>query len=305
MSTEIQRTDNRKQITSISPVNIDEAERICNLICDSSLKPPHVKTPADAFVILSMGADLGLTPMQAMRGIVAIQGKPFVSSDVLVGAVLRSGLAKYFEPVTVTDAEATFITERVNGRGPHTYTYTMKHAAQEGLTGKDNWKRMPSKMLAARAKAHLARLIYPEVTSGMYDPSEADFADREVATMTVVPEQVVEPVAGNRAESVISKRRNAVKKEAPVVDADYEEAAPAEAAPPAPAKEPSAVESAEAARKYIANKGLDVAEVQDHLHVDDLVEYASALGDAAFREAIRKACGEMLEAHPDANGVDV
>ena len=131
-------------------------------------------SPERALILAMTGKDLGLSYTQALRAFHVVQGKPVLSADGMVAAVLASGKARYFRTTEKTPERCTVETLRVGDEKPTSYTYTMSDAKAAGLTGKDNWKSHPAAMLAARAKAALARDVYPDVLLGMYDPDEIE-----------------------------------------------------------------------------------------------------------------------------------
>jgi hypothetical protein len=131
---------------------------------------------ADIFVTIMAGRELGLEPMAALRGIHVVKGKPVLSADTMVAVVLRSGKAQYFEQTESTNERATYVTKRVGSEREQRQTFTIEDARTAGLTG-DNWRKYPAAMLRARAKAILARDVYPDVLAGCYEADEArDFA---------------------------------------------------------------------------------------------------------------------------------
>jgi len=75
--------------------DINYYERLAQTASDSSF---YRLKPQDAALILIAGAELGLQPMQSLRAIHIINGKPTLSADLIAGRVLASGLAQYFQP---------------------------------------------------------------------------------------------------------------------------------------------------------------------------------------------------------------
>lgn len=165
---------------AIIPRSVDEARSLAELISKSSLISPDLRSkPADVFVQILAGQELGLSPMAAIRGVHIVQGKPVLSADTMVGVALGSGQAQYFSCVAETDTSVTYETQRKGSPAPQRCTWSMEDAKRAGLGG-NNWAKYPRAMLKARCKAMLARDVYPDVLAGCYDPDE--LADVVVAT---------------------------------------------------------------------------------------------------------------------------
>lgn len=170
----------------IIPRTLDEVRSLSELMAKSTLLPDALRSkPADVFVSILAGQELGLPPLASVRGVHVVQGKPILSGDTMVGIVLGSGLCEYFVCVAETDSSVTYETKRRGSPAPQRCTWTMDDAKRAELTGKDNWKKYPRAMLKARAKAVLARDVYPDVLAGCYDPDEIP---NERPALTVVPE---------------------------------------------------------------------------------------------------------------------
>ena len=164
-------------IDPYNPGNFSEAWRLAEIVAAARLAP-GIATPEQALMILALGADLGLSSMQSIRGIHIIEGRPCPSADCLAACVLRSGLAEYFTEVETTEQLSTWETKRKNEAKPRRYTFSIEDAKRAGLTnrGKDpsqnNWNKYPKRMLSARAKAFLVRDVYPDLALGLYTPDE-------------------------------------------------------------------------------------------------------------------------------------
>ena len=127
--------------------------------------------------------ELGLQAVASLRGFHIIEGKHALAADAMRGLVLRSGQAKYFRCVERSDEKATFETLRVNEPEPVRLTYTIEdgkrafkpelpEAEREKKWKSSAWGKYPANMVTARAGAMLARLVYPDILFGLYDPSE-------------------------------------------------------------------------------------------------------------------------------------
>ena len=183
-----------------SPGTFNDAWKLAQIVVKSRLAP-SIQTPEAAFVVLATGNELGLSPMQALRGIVAVKGKPTLYADTMVAVALQKPQCEYFKEVETTDSQSTWETKRV-GSEPRRYTFTMADAKTAGLTGNDNYKKYPRRMLAARCKAFLARDVYPDLLLGLYTPEEMtagkappsaiEYDDSQTTTVHVVEQRTCE-----------------------------------------------------------------------------------------------------------------
>lgn len=124
---------------------------------------------------IMMGRELGMSAIASLRGIHVIEGRPSLSAALMVALVLRSGLAEYFEPVSMSETEVTFVTKRKGARKEVTLTHTIEMAHQAGLVkAGSGWVKNPVDMLVARAQSRLARLIYPDLLAGLYSVEEVE-----------------------------------------------------------------------------------------------------------------------------------
>lgn len=181
-------------IDPYQPVDFQSAITLAGIIAKSRLFP-SLQTPEQALVVISMGHDLGMSPMQACRGIFVIEGRPAPSADTFSAVVLASGKAEYFRELETTDDHSTWETKRVGDSKPKTSTFTLAEAHTAGLVKpKSNWEKYPKRMMAARAKAFLARDVYPDLVLGLYTSDEI-IEDKESAPSQHVQVQIIEQPA--------------------------------------------------------------------------------------------------------------
>jgi hypothetical protein len=156
-------------------------------LIESKKLPAHIKNVEDAFTIAQMGKELGFATMQAFHYIIPIQGKLSLSAKA-TGALLRKGGVQF---VTVEDGLMVYKGGSTTPSTPdekpidqrttikfirkdleELCTFSWKDAEKQGLTTKDNWKRMPKEMLWARCLAKGANRIGADLLLGLYTIEE-------------------------------------------------------------------------------------------------------------------------------------
>jgi hypothetical protein len=154
--------------------NVDDAWRMAGMLSKSGLIPDAlVGKPHDVLVTLLVGRELGLSPMQSLRLIYVVKGRPYISSQLKIARVKQSEECVYFRCVETTNEKATFETER-RGEGKTTLTFTAEEARAAQLLGRqtrsgepDNWMKYTALMLRWRAASQLCDMVYPDVVGGI------------------------------------------------------------------------------------------------------------------------------------------
>ncbi len=187
---------------AVLPQNVNDVMNMAETLALATTTSENLRgKAADIYAIVSAGMELGLAPMAALRSIHIIKNKPVLSADLMVALVLASGQAEYFTRVEQTDTSVTYETKR-KGAPPQRCTWTLAMAKAANLTGKTdgNWAKYPRQMLQARAKAELARDVYPDAVAGCYTPDEAtSFGGKEEyiapprSSDNVIEAEIVEP----------------------------------------------------------------------------------------------------------------
>lgn len=168
---------------ALMPRSLDEVQSLSELLAKSTLLPDALRAkPADVAVQVLAGAELGLAPMASIRGVHIVQGKPVLSADLMVALCLGSGQCEYFARVDETATSVTYETKRKGAPHPQRFTWSDEDTRRAGIGGKGTWLQYPRAMRANRAKAALARDVYPDVLAGVYDPDEMGGGPANVST---------------------------------------------------------------------------------------------------------------------------
>ena len=172
------------EIVQFEPQNLNEAMTLATTIAPSALLPAHLRgKPADLLITVMTGRELGLSPMQAIRGMYVVNGKAAISADMMVALCARQrSICRYFMVRESTAERATYETHREGHPEPTRITFTMGEASKAGLLSNATWAKYPAAMLRARAASALARAVYPDLLAGVYEDGEAqEIAAREPA----------------------------------------------------------------------------------------------------------------------------
>lgn len=161
----------------LRPRTIEDAERIAVNLVGSKLLPPELQDRGSLFLLLLQGADLGLSVAQAIRGLSIIKGKPVMNADLMAALCTgNTSVCERFECVEATHEKVTYETKRV-GREPRRVSFSMEDAKQAQLLGRgadSNWAKYPVDMMHARAKARLAKQVYPDLLFGVISQEERE-----------------------------------------------------------------------------------------------------------------------------------
>ena len=183
----------------------------------SALAPDALRNrPQDALIVLMAGRELGFAPMQSLRMLSVIKGKVTLSADATVALVRRSGECVEWRCVETTRERATYTTRRKGDTEPTVLTWTIEQATRAGLVGGQGWRSYPEAMLRARCASALARIVYPDLVAGIYDPDELaaplDAPRPQVETVRPVVEVKAEAVAVDVVEIVPAAETDSAKR---------------------------------------------------------------------------------------------
>jgi hypothetical protein len=168
---------------------------IARTVARSGFLPQSLSTPEKAAAIILKGHELGIPAMQSVAHIHAIDGKLTCSSELMLALLARGGITWAWTQ-DGTDAQEAAIEFRRDGFEPVTGRFTMDDAQrietlswENGerkrvkLAEKEAWRNYPANLLRARAIANGARMIGPDLLTGLsYTPEELGAAVDEEGT---------------------------------------------------------------------------------------------------------------------------
>jgi len=151
---------------------LERAEYWAKKLAGSDLVPKDFKNnPANCFIAIQWGKDLGLAPLQATQNIAVINGRPALWGDAVPALVIASKQCEYIN-MTFENNTAICKVKRVN-QPEHISTFSMQQARTAGLLEKQGpWKQYPDRMLQNRARAFALRDVFPDVLKGLYTAEE-------------------------------------------------------------------------------------------------------------------------------------
>jgi len=160
---------NQNNLTAMT--NIKPMLEFATHLVKSGFLPTAVNTAEKALAIILTGNELGIPPMQALRQIHVIQGKPTMSVELMLGFAYSRIPGFICEVLESNNTHCVVKMSRPN-HTPYTHTFTMEDARNLGLTGKDNWKKQPAVMLRWRCISAALKVVAPDAISGLYTPEE-------------------------------------------------------------------------------------------------------------------------------------
>ena len=168
---------------------------IARTVARSGFLPQSLSTPEKAAAIILKGQELGIPAMQSIAHIHAIDGKLTCSAELMLALLARGGITWVWTQ-DGTDAQEAAIEFRRDGFEPVTGRFAMADAQrietvswENGerkrvkLAEKEAWRNYPANLLRARAIANGARMIGPDLLTGLsYTPEELGAAVDEEGT---------------------------------------------------------------------------------------------------------------------------
>lgn len=217
---------------ALAPKDLTEAKALSTTLSKASLLPDALRgKEADVLMTIMTGRELGLGPMQAIRAIEVIKGKPTLKAEAMVALVrARKDVCAYLMCEQSDAKIATWSTQRVGDPKPTTISWSMAQAAAAGLTSPSKngepsmYTKYPDIMLRWRAASMLVKLVYSDIILGLYDVDEVPHEEKDVT-----PTLANSPATVDGLKAELRTRRM-------VVSTDV---TPPAASPPRPVEQPA------------------------------------------------------------------
>lgn len=158
--------------TAAIPSTWEASWRLARRIAATPFVPTALRgRPESVLAAILFGAELGIGPMQSLSSIHVIEGRPAASPELMRALIARAG--HRIDVVEAGEESVTLTGQRADTGATATVTWSMDDARRAGLANKGTWKSYPRAMLLARATSELARMLFPDVVSGLsYTPDE-------------------------------------------------------------------------------------------------------------------------------------
>lgn len=160
------------QLNEILPKTLPDLLNFCATLSKSRLIPKDFEgKQEDILVAVMKGAEIGLSPMNALESIAIINGRAMIWGDAPLALVKSSGkLQEISEKVEGSIEDKTLrATCFVKAKDGHhqTHTWTYQKAEKAGLAKKPGpWLLYPERMLQLKARAWCLRDVFPDVLKG-------------------------------------------------------------------------------------------------------------------------------------------
>lgn len=171
-------------VSVILPQSIDDIWRVARMAFVGGMAPesltkgkdPDAAVSACAIAIMA-GAELGLTPLMALRSYAVVNGRPSLWGDGIKAVVRQSGRCEYIRAggdLTKGWCEA----KRSDTAEVMRREFTWEQAKKAGLSGKIGpWQQHPDMMMERRATARCLNDLFADVLGGIVTADEAQDSD--------------------------------------------------------------------------------------------------------------------------------
>lgn len=189
----------------LRPQTLGEAMEFAKMVAGSGMVPTAYRgKAADILIAMQMGAELGFSPMQALRGIAVINGQPSVYGDAAMALVRGSGLCESVAETVEGEGDHAIATCAAKRKGQAALIvarFSVADARKAGLWGKAGpWQQYPLRMLAMRARGFCLRDGFADVLRGVITAEEAqDYPSTEPRDITPTPAADLDTFAAQTA----------------------------------------------------------------------------------------------------------
>ena len=165
-----------QRVMAVIPTDIDQSYRLAQVIVAANMAPDSYERSVEKVLVgILHGLEVGFTPMAALQSIAIINGHPSIYGDGALGLVHASGLLEDMHESIQGAGEGMIAKcelKRKDRPTPIIREFSMSDAERAQLTGKDNWKKYPQRMLQMRARSWAMRDGFADVLKGLHIAEE-------------------------------------------------------------------------------------------------------------------------------------
>ena len=178
---------------------MSDAKQFGDLVAASEFAPKDFRGKGGSCVLaIQFGAEIGLSPMQALQSIAVVNGRPSIYGDAALAVVKASPLCEYVTETVEGEGDrmvATCTAQRRGDPSPTVRQFSVVDAKQAQLWGKPGpWTQYARRMLQMRARGFCLRDCFPDVLKGLVTAEEAqDYPAHEVTITQARPTPEVRP----------------------------------------------------------------------------------------------------------------
>lgn len=171
------------KLTVQNNYSIAELETMSKKVAQSNFL--GTRNESEIFTLFMIAQAEGKNPVQASMEYSIIQGKPALKSQATLIRFQKAGGKVTYLKRDDTECKIKFEHPQA---GELTVSWTLETANKAGLnTNRDNWRKYPRQMLAARCIAEGVRALYPACLDGLYLVEEVqDFDNKDFNKNNVV-----------------------------------------------------------------------------------------------------------------------
>lgn len=167
----------RAGAASLAPQTWEQALQFADLLARSSMVPKDFAgKPGNVMVAIQWGAEVGLSPLQAVQNIAVINGRPSIWGDAALALVRGHPACAGIREGVEGEGDARHGWCEVTRRGeqPQKRTFSVADAKRANLWGKAGpWQQYPDRMLQLRARGFAIRDVFPDALRGVITAEEA------------------------------------------------------------------------------------------------------------------------------------
>jgi hypothetical protein len=173
----------------------ESMQEMAKVLVESGFLPEALNTWQKTLTVLLAGRELGVPPMQAIRGIHVVKGRPSLSAELMLALAYQNIPGFKFE--VSGNEQVCKATAQRPGSNPVTISFSLSDAQRAGLARGDNWTKYPAAMLRARATSAVLRIVAPDAIRGIHTPDEIGASEREIEVSKLAAARGVDVPAVN------------------------------------------------------------------------------------------------------------